>query len=241
MKTTTLIDDTTRFAERLGAYGYTSSTRTYARLCRGGRLPLPQVVVEMGRDDLATLLGDNDSTSRRDQQDAAAVLLAAREALGPEERETEPTPARTSLKADGIEVAYRTAAAQMSKRTKAQLVKALLRRFPESERAGIGRHLTALLDTDLGEALVAVALSSALPQVGGLLGQRGPKIERLGHELRLQAGVVVATAVADELLDALSPLAEVLRQLPDPAPAGRMEDKAPGVDLGTRPVMSTHT
>ena len=122
----------------------------------------------------------------------------------------------------GVNVAYRTAALQLTKRTRGLLADALTQHLKGKARASKRQVVLDLLDGPMGGPLVAVLLSGVLPQAAGLIGQNGAKMDRLAEELRLHAGVSVASDLVDGLFGLLGPAREVLTQalsgLPDVAP-----------------------
>lgn len=150
--------------------------------------------------------------------------------------ETNPvTPSLTdSAKEYGVSVAYRTAAMQLTKRTRGLLADALTQHLKGKVRAAKRRMVLDLLDGPVGDPLVAILLSGILPQAAGVLNQRGAKVDRLAEELRLHAGVVVASGLMDNLFALLGPardaLTVALSGLPDsatidaPAPGGTVLD-----------------
>ena len=127
-----------------------------------------------------------------------------------------------SAKDFGVNVAYRTAALQLTKRTRGLLADALTQHLKGKARASKRQVVLDLLDGPMGGPLVAVLLSGVLPQAAGLIGQNGAKMDRLAEELRLHAGVSVASDLVDGLFGLLGPAREVLTQalsgLPDVAP-----------------------
>ena len=127
-----------------------------------------------------------------------------------------------SAKDFGVNVAYRTAALQLTKRTRGLLADALTQHLKGKARAAKRQVVLDLLDGPMGGPLVAVLLSGVLPQAAGLIGQNAAKMDRLADELRLHAGVSVASDLVDGLFGLLGPAREVLTQalsgLPDVAP-----------------------
>jgi hypothetical protein len=123
----------------------------------------------------------------------------------------------------GVNVAYRTAALQLTKRTRSLLADALTQHLKGEIRTSKRQMIVEVLDGPMGGPLVAVLLSGVLPKAAGILGQSGPKMERLAEELRLHAGVSVSSDLVDGLFGFLGPAREMLAQalsgLPDVAGA----------------------
>jgi hypothetical protein len=126
-----------------------------------------------------------------------------------------PTGFQTQLRDDAVEVAYRAAALQTTKRLKVAIVEALSERLPPDRREGGILDLQALFQTDLGDVLIGGLASAVVPYGAALIGQKGPKVERLSHELRLHAGTVAASGLFDKLLEILSPVMDSLKSLPE--------------------------
>lgn len=137
----------------------------------------------------------------------------------PEPTKPESPTLADSAKAFGSTVAYRTAAMQLTKRARGLLADALTQHLKGKARTAKRRVILDLLDGPVGDPLVALLLSGVLPQVAGLVNQRGPKVDRLAEELRLHAGVVVANEVMDGLFSLIGPAKDALSQalsgLPD--------------------------
>lgn len=137
---------------------------------------------------------------------------------------------KETLKEDAVEIAYRATAWQLTKRMKAVIVEMLSERVPEAERGTFAAQLRDLMETDVGDVLTGMLFSLALPYGAGFIGQNGPKVERLAHEMRLHAGTVAASGIADKLIDRIGkPLVESLKALPDPMPVRHLE-AAPAAD-----------
>lgn len=127
-----------------------------------------------------------------------------------------------SVKDYATEVGYRTAALQLTKRMRSLLADALTQHLKGKARTAKRQAILDVLDGPAGGPLVAMLLSGLLPQVAGLVGQDGARVNRLAEELRLYAGVSLTSDLLDGLFGLLAPAKEALTQvlsgLPDAVP-----------------------
>lgn len=122
----------------------------------------------------------------------------------------------------GSEVAYWTAAIQLTKRGRGLLADVLTQHLKGKSRATKRQMVLDLLEGPAGGPIVALLLSGLLPHGAALIGQKGAKVEHMSAILRLHAGVTVASDVADKLFEWAMPAKDAITQafagLPD-APA----------------------
>jgi len=122
----------------------------------------------------------------------------------------------------GAQVAYWTAAIQLTKRGRALLADVLTQHLKGKARATKRQMVLDLLDGPAGGPIVALLLSGLLPHGAAMIGQKGPKVEHMASILRLHAGVTVASDVADKLFEWVMPAKEAITAafngLPDVPP-----------------------
>jgi hypothetical protein len=143
-----------------------------------------------------------------------------------------------TLKADMVTITYRGTAMQITKQSKALIVELLSDSLPSEKRLSFQAQLKEILETDVGDVLVGLLASVLLPYGAGIIGQRGPKVDRLSHEVRLHAGTVGFSSIADKMMKMLAPLLQSIKGLPElpelegtAVASGRL--CAPSVDLAT--------
>src|ERR1700722_5549241 len=117
--------------------------------------------------------------------------------------------ALTVVKADGKDAAWRTAARQASRAIRAPLGALLGKKLP----AGVGGLVLGQLDTDSGEALIALAVGHTMGYVPQF--SCDPKLMRLAKEMRVQGMSHFTDILADAVLAPLrEQLVEVVKLIP---------------------------
>ncbi len=116
------------------------------------------------------------------------------------------------LKVDGEDAMYRIAGTQMTRGTKAALLKLLEQQGHGSERV---KAISEILDTEGGSAAIAMLLGMMLhylPQIN-----QDPRAQRLSKEFRVKGMEIAGNAVFDVAISSFLPvLLESLKTLPVP-------------------------
>jgi hypothetical protein len=106
-----------------------------------------------------------------------------------------------TLKHDGGEALYRVASTQISKGTRAGIVKMLKAR---GFKAAQIRAITELMETEIGRAMVSGLLGIALPHVPNI--GEDPRAKKLASEFRIDAMATVGNELIEEVKTMLAPV-----------------------------------
>lgn len=128
------------------------------------------------------------------------------------------------FKQDGVDAGYRVATKQMTKGVKAGIVKALNSKGGKGMRKREVSNMGAFLDTEVGEALIAIGLGMGLTFAPAI--KDHPKAKRMAQEFRV-GGITQAGNIAmDALMKYVVPsVMETLKGLPEEEVQVRVLDK----------------
>lgn len=142
------------------------------------------------------------------------------------------------VKDDAIEVAYRTAAIQITKRCTSALARLAangVKNKSKRQRAAFEEYFVAFCETDAGKVAVSALAWGVLSMASKVAGEYQPQIDRLGREFRLHGEVIVADNVTDAAVDLLGdligPIRELIQGLPKPSAAGALSEPTQEGDL----------
>lgn len=135
-----------------------------------------------------------------------------------------------TLETDAADAAWRTAGKQFVRLAKEPLV-AMLQKHIAPEDPSMKARLAALLDSELGEAMLAALLSVGL---GSLPSPVASEVgARLSRELRVNAMATATNVVADVLMEPLRQVAVLYLQGAQTAAAQALPEATAGLAIPT--------
>lgn len=140
-----------------------------------------------------------------------------------------------TLEADAAEAAWRTAGSQFVRLAKEPLV-AMLQKHIAPDDPSMKGKLAAMLDSELGEAMLAALLSVGL---GSLPSPVANEVSgRLARELRVNAMATATNVVADVLMEPMRQVAVLYLQGAATAPTQALPESSTGLSI---PDLATST